>query len=75
MSESGSFSVGNFSDRDDILWRIEELSLGHAEAINVGKDDFLVDGALCFDDAFAHVDEFGDLVRGKGGSVENCTVG
>lgn len=75
MSESGSFSVGDFTDRDDILWRIEELSFGDVETINVCKDDFLSDSTLCFDDAFAHADEFGDLLRGKGGSVEDCTVG
>lgn len=75
MSESSRLCIGDRIDRDDILWRVEEFSFGDLEAIDVCEDDFLIDGALFFDDAFAHADEFRDLVRGKGGSVEDGTVG
>ncbi|MAD87976.1 MAG: hypothetical protein CL912_33865 [Deltaproteobacteria bacterium] len=75
MSESGTFSTGYFTKRDDILWRIEELSVGDVETVNIFKDDFLIDDTLWFDDTGAHADEFGDLVWGKCGSVEDCAVG
>jgi hypothetical protein len=50
MSESGGISVGNFTNRDEILWRIEELRVGDVKTIDVCKDGFLIACTLWFDD-------------------------
>lgn len=75
MRKSIGFSVGDFITRDDMLWRIEELSFGDVKTVDVCKYDFFIDSTLWFDNSFSHADELGDLLRGEGGGFEDCTVG